>query len=31
MGTSLETRFERYGEAIAAALGHVDRAAPATW
>ncbi len=31
MGTSLETRFERYGEAIVAALGHADRAAPATW
>jgi len=31
MGTSLETRFARYGEAIAAALGHADRAAPATW
>lgn len=31
MGSSLETRFERYGEAIVAALGHADRAAPATW
>jgi SRSO17 transposase len=31
MGTSLETRFARYGEAIVAALGHADRAAPATW
>ena len=30
MGTSLEARFTRYGEAIAAALGHADRAAPAT-
>lgn len=31
MGTSLETRFARYGETIATALGHADRAAPATW
>ena len=31
MGTSLDTRFARYGEAIVAALGHADRAAPATW
>lgn len=31
MGTSLEARFARYGEAIVAALGHADRAAPATW
>src|SRR5487761_1483553 len=31
MGTSLETRFERYCEWIVAALGHADRAAPATW
>ena len=31
MGTSLGTRFARYGEAIAAVLGHADRAAPATW
>jgi SRSO17 transposase len=31
MGTSLETRFVRYGEAIAAALGHADRVDPATW
>ncbi|HUW53505.1 MAG TPA: IS701 family transposase [Rhodanobacter sp.] len=31
MGTSLETRFARYGEAIGAALGHADRAPPATW
>jgi SRSO17 transposase len=31
MGTSLEARFTRYGEAIVAALGHADRAAPATW
>jgi len=30
MGTSLEARFARYGEAIVAALGHADRAAPAT-
>jgi len=31
MGNSLEARFERYGEAMAAALGHADRVAPATW
>ena len=31
MGNSLEARFEQYGEAMAAALGHADRAAPATW
>lgn len=31
MGTGLEARFERYGEAMAAALGHVDRAAPTRW
>ncbi|TAL95789.1 MAG: IS701 family transposase [Rhodanobacter sp.] len=31
MGTSLEARFARYGETIVAALGHADRAAPATW
>ena len=31
MGSSLETRFERYGEAMVAALGHADRVAPATW
>ena len=31
MGTGLETRFARYGEAIVAALGHADRALPATW
>ncbi|EQD51340.1 ISXo8 transposase, partial [mine drainage metagenome] len=31
MGSSLETRFERYGEAMVAALGHADRGAPATW
>lgn len=31
MGTSLETRFKRYGEAMVAALGHADRAAPARW
>ncbi|EIM01150.1 ISXo8 transposase [Rhodanobacter thiooxydans LCS2] len=31
MGTSLEARFARYGKAIVAALGHADRAAPATW
>ena len=31
MGNRLEARFEQYGEAMAAALGHADRAAPATW
>ena len=31
MGNSLEARFEQYGEAMATALGHADRAAPATW
>jgi SRSO17 transposase len=31
MGSSLETRFERYGEAMVTALGHADRVAPATW
>lgn len=31
MGTSLEARFARYGETIVAALGHADRAVPATW
>lgn len=31
MGTSLEARFARYGEVIMNALGHADRAAPATW
>jgi len=31
MGTSLEARFARYGEAMVAALGHADRAAPARW
>jgi SRSO17 transposase len=31
MGTSLETRFARYGEAMVAALGHADRAGPARW
>ena len=31
MGTSLEARFARYGEAMVSALGHADRAAPATW
>jgi len=29
MGTRLETRFERYSEAMVGALGHADRAAPA--
>ncbi len=31
MGSRLETRFERYGEAMVAALGHADWVAPATW
>lgn len=31
MGISLETRFERYGEAMAAAMGHADRVAPTRW
>ena len=31
MGTSLETRFERYCETMVAALGHADRATPAKW
>lgn len=31
MGTSLETRFERYCETMVAALGHADRAMPAKW
>lgn len=31
MGTSLETRFERYTETMVAALGHADRAEPAGW
>jgi len=31
MGTSLETRFERYCATLVAALGHVDRAAPTRW
>lgn len=31
MGTSLETRFERYCDTMVAALGHADRATPAKW
>lgn len=31
MGTSLETRFERYAATLASALGHADRMAPTTW
>lgn len=31
MGTSLETRFDRYCETMVAALGHADRAMPAKW
>jgi len=31
MGSGLETRFERYAEAMIQALGHADRAAPARW
>jgi hypothetical protein len=31
MGASLETRLERYGKAMVAALGHADRVASATW
>jgi SRSO17 transposase len=31
MGTSLESRFERYAEVIAAALEHADRAQPCRW
>ena len=31
MGTRLEARFARYSETMVAALGHADRAAPATW
>jgi len=31
MGTSLDTRFEQYCEAMVAALGHADRAAPTRW
>ena len=31
MGTSLETRFERYCAGMIAALGHADRATPAKW
>lgn len=31
MGTSLESRFDQYCEALIAALGHADRAVPAKW
>ncbi|MGH8153255.1 MAG: IS701 family transposase, partial [Rhodanobacteraceae bacterium] len=31
MGIRLETRFERYAEAVASALEHADRAAPTRW
>ena len=31
MGIGLEARFERYGEAMVAAMGHADRAAPTRW
>ena len=31
MGSGLETRFERYGEAMIQTLGHADRATPARW
>ncbi len=31
MGISLEARFERYGEAMAAALEHADRVVPMQW
>jgi len=31
MGTSLESRFDRYCEALVAALGHSDRRVPARW
>ena len=31
MGNSLESRFERYSDAMVEALGHVDRATPARW
>jgi len=29
MGNSLESRFERYSDAMVEALGHADRAMPA--
>lgn len=31
MGNSLESRFERYSDAMVEALGHTDRATPARW
>jgi SRSO17 transposase len=31
MGSSVESRFERYGEVMVEALGHADRATPARW
>ena len=31
MGNSLESRFERYSDAMVETLGHVDRATPARW
>jgi SRSO17 transposase len=31
MGKSLESRFERYADAMVAALGHADRSRPARW
>jgi SRSO17 transposase len=31
MGSSLESRFERYADVMVEALGHADRATPARW
>ena len=31
MGSSVESRFERYAEVMAASLGHADRVEPARW
>ena len=31
MGSSVESRFERYADVMVEALGHADRAAPARW
>lgn len=31
MGIGLEARFEQYGEAMVAAMGHADRALPTRW
>src|ERR1022692_1579926 len=31
MGIGVETRFERYADAMVQALGHADRATPARW